>query len=177
MKVLLVSAEWVFNSCPPSSQVNSRGSVHPFSLTQFEPCSEWGPIVQQLISVWGHCFLNLGVIYLGRGCSLTATMSLSIWCPQRLEGEHSNFRCLLTGIWEQAACCQQDSKFQTTWKGYRWWKQGQQNWEPLGPWVTKKLFHNSLMRAGLLLVKVFTLKTHFWKWSCFLCWQSSVWKP
>lgn len=37
----------------------------------------------------------------------------------------------------------------------------------------KNLFHSSLMRAGLLLVKAFTLKTHFWKWSCFLCCQSS----
>lgn len=41
------------------------------------------------------------------------------------------------------------------------------------PWDTKNLFHNSLMRAGLVLVKAFTLKTHFWKWSCSLCCQSS----
>lgn len=126
-------------------------------------------------------------------------------CPQRLQGELSNLRCLLTGIWEQAGWWQQDSKFQTTDDESKAGKQNKQlnhmeaplllypqpnhtpsPWgeQPLPPhrsfpsplWSyahptelrapghRNKLFHNSLMRAALALVKFFTLKTHFWKW-------------
>lgn len=123
-------------------------------------------------------------------------------------------RCFLTGIWEQAGCWQQDSKFQITDDESKAGKQKSSSviWNhpsfctpqsqahsksmrraalptpqeipspslhlcspnrTESPWDTKKnLFHNWLMRAALL--RVFTLKTHFWNWSCFLCCQSSV---
>lgn len=67
MKVLLISAEWLFNSCSPSSQVNSRGSV-PSLLSNRILTLLWvrSSSAAARFLFWGHCFLHLGVVDFGQ---------------------------------------------------------------------------------------------------------------
>lgn len=187
MKVLFISAEWVFNCCSPSSQVNSRGSVHLFCLILLWEGSSSSFLVWSFLKL-----LEAGVVYLGTGCSLTealskestqssAVSSLGHGNKQSVGSKTQNFRAggeskagkqkkQLNHMAAPLLLYPQPKPTGNPSPSLRLCSPNRTESPSLGH---KNLFHSSLMRAGLLLVKAFTLKTHFWKWSCSLCCQSS----